>query len=237
MKCIYRTLIGVLSIACASSAFAQQAGTAAASSSTTTSPAPSAVAPAPAVHAVLLSDPTPNVLRAGTPIALKMSEGLTTEKKKLRTGQRFQMEVAEPVLVNGQVVIPAGSPAVGEVTQVRNKGMWGKSGYIGAQALFVRANGRQIRLTGQFDDKGVTGTAGVVAAIALVPVVGFFTTGTSARIPMGSGIKAFIDEDVEVAFAPAAANSPMTVPAAPASASPPPAIAPVAAAAAVSGGK
>lgn len=205
MKSHSRALAGVLSIACASGAFAQAPQLA---------PAGQPAATAPATRAILLSDPTPNVLRAGTPIALKMSEGLTTEKKKLRTGQRFQMEVAEPVLVNGQVVIPAGSPATGEVTQVRNKGMWGKSGYIGAQALFVRANGRQIRLTGQFDHKGVTGTAGVVAAIAFVPVVGFFTTGTSARIPMGSGIKAFIDEDVAVAFAPAAAPAPMTVPAA-----------------------
>lgn len=182
-----------------------------------------AAAPAPAV---IMTDAAPNVLRAGTPISLKMAQELTTQKKKLRTGQRFQMEVVEPVTVNGQVVIPAGSPATGEVTQVRNKGMWGKSGYIGAQALYVRANGRQIRLTGQFDDKGVTGTAGVVGAVALVPIAGFFMTGTSARIPMGAPVKAFIDEDIAVAFAAPAA--PMTViPVAPAAA---PAAAPVPAA-------
>lgn len=55
---------------------------------------------------------------------------------------------------------------------------------------------RSIRLTGTFDDKGVTGTAGVVGAAVLVPVAGFFLTGTSAKIPMGSGLKAFLDEDV-----------------------------------------
>jgi hypothetical protein len=42
----------------------------------------------------------------------------------------------------------------------------------------------------------VTGTAGVVAAVAFVPVVGFFTTGTSAMIPMGGAVKAFLDEDI-----------------------------------------
>ena len=174
--------------------------------------APTALPPVAAPTSnVILTSTAPNVLRAGTPIALRMAEGLTTEKKKLRTGQRFQMEVAEALVVNGVTVIPAGSPATGEVTQIRNKGMWGKSGYIGAQALFVRANGRQIRLTGQFDDKGVTGTAGVVAAIALVPIAGFFTTGTSAKIPAGSGIKAFIDEDIAFAVDPSAAPTPMTV--------------------------
>lgn len=161
-----------------------------------------------------------NVLRSGTPVPLKMLEPLTTEGKKLKVGQRFNMEVAEPVLVNGNMVIPAGSPAVGEVTEVRNKGMWGKSGRINARALYVRANGRQIRLSGQMDDKGVTGTAGVVGAIALVPVAGFFMTGTSARIPLGAPVNAFIDEDI--AFTPGVQPAPMalapTAPAQPATA-------------------
>lgn len=145
-------------------------------------------------------------------ISLKTSEPLTTEGKKLRVGQRIQLETAEAVTLNGQIVIPAGSPVVGEVTDVRNKGMWGKSGRINARVLSVRANGTQIRLTGQFDDKGVTGTAGVVAAIAFIPVAGFFTTGTSAKIPLGSNVTAFLDEDITVAFAPSpAAAAPMMV--------------------------
>lgn len=165
--------------------------------------------------AVILGSGATNVLRAGTKIALKTSEPLTTKGKKLRVGQRFQLEVAEAVTLNGQVVIPAGSPATGEITDVRNKGMWGKSGRINARVLFVRVNGRQIRLTGSIDDKGVTGTAGVVASVALIPIAGFFTTGTSAKIPLGSPVTAFLDEDITVAFAPTAA-APMVPAAAPA---------------------
>jgi hypothetical protein len=77
--------------------------------------------------------------------------------------------------------------------------MWGKSGRIEARLLNVRVGDRLIRLSGTFDDKGVTGTAGVVAAIVFVPVVGFFVTGTSANIPAGSGVKAFLDEDLRIA--------------------------------------
>ena len=144
-----------------------------------------------------------NVLRAGTEIPLLMREELTTKEKKLRTGQRFQMEVASSITKNGIVIIPAGTPAVGEITEVRNKGMWGKSGYIGARVLSLRLGDRQIRLNGTFTDKGVTGTAGVVASIALIPLAGFFTTGTSAKIPMGSGVKAFLDEDIAFRAVPA----------------------------------
>lgn len=176
-------------------------------------------APAP----VITQAPTTNaVLRAGTPVALRMMEEITTKKKAARVGQRFMMEVAEPVVVNSVTVIPAGTPAWGEITGVRNKGMWGKSGKLDARVLYLRANGRQIRLTGTFDDKGVTGTGGVVASVALIPVAGFFVTGTSAVLPKGGTVGGFIDEDVELSFANAApaplevpaAAPPMTVPAA-----------------------
>ena len=180
--------------------------------------ATSAAAQAPAP--MIVGGEPSNILRTGTPVALKMSEMLTTKGKNLKVGQRFQMEVAEAVLLNGQVVIPAGSPATGEVTDVRNKGMWGKSGKINARVLHVTANGRQIRLSGALDDKGTTGTAGVVAAVALLPIAGFVTTGTSAEIPVGAPVKGFIDEDVAIAFAPGAAPAPMLVKETPAPAKP-----------------
>lgn len=141
-----------------------------------------------------------NILRTGTPIVLTLSEELTTKGKNLRAGHRFRLQVAEPVMVNGMVVIPAGSPAIGEITDVRNKGMWGKSGKLNARLLSVTVNGRSIRISGQFDDKGVTGTAGVVGAVAFVPVAGFFLTGTSATVPVGTTIPGFIDEDVPLAM-------------------------------------
>jgi len=47
--------------------------------------------------------------------------------------------------------------------------------------------------------QGVTSTAGVVTAIALLPIAGFFVTGTSAQIPAGSGGKAFLYEDLTIA--------------------------------------
>jgi hypothetical protein len=155
------------------------------------------------------------VLRAGTAVQLRLMEEVTTKKKAARVGQRFMLEVAAPVEVNGVVVIPSGTPAWGEVTEVRNKGMWGKSGQLNARLLYLRVNGRQIRLTGSFDDKGVTGTAGVVGAIAFVPVAGFFMTGTSAEFPKGGEVGGFIDEDVQLAIA-NAEPAPMQVGATPA---------------------
>jgi hypothetical protein len=169
---------------------------------TATAPA-SVIAPA-APQAMILSNPAESVLRAGAEVPLRMSETINSNNKSLREGARIHLEVAQPVMLGSTVVIPAGSQATAEITEVRHKGMWGKSGRIEARVLNVRVGDRLIRLSGTFDDKGVTGTAGVVTAIALVPIAGFFVTGTSAQIQAGAGVKAFLDEDLRIAVAPAA---------------------------------
>ncbi|WP_081774198.1 hypothetical protein [Sphingomonas sp. URHD0057] len=176
------------------------------------------VAPAPALPAPPIAAPVMvnAILRVGTVVPLRLSEELTTKGKKLRVGDRFHLETSEAVMVQGVNVIPVGSPAMGEITDARNKGMWGKSGHLAARLLYVTVNGRQIRLSGAFDDKGVAGGVGaaLVSGIVFLPA-GFFMTGTSARVPMGSVVKGFVDEDVPLAM-PVAALAPMQVGGAPA---------------------
>lgn len=173
---------------------------------------PAVAQDAPAVSPVLPASPAPAiapppaaqgnaVLRTGTEVPLILLEELTTKGKKLRVGSRFRLETSEPVVVEGVTVVPAGTPAVGEITEVRNKGMWGKSGKFTARLLYLTVNGRQVRLSGGFDDKGRAGGVGAVAvsALAFLPA-GFFMTGTSAMLPAGTEVKAFIDEDVPLAI-------------------------------------
>jgi hypothetical protein len=172
-----------------------------------TVPAPQTLPAAPIAAPVM----TTAILRVGTEVPLRLSQELTTKGKKLRVGDRFHLETSEPIMVQGVNVIPVGSPAMGEITDARNKGMWGKSGHLAARILYVTVNGRQIRLSGAFDDKGVAGGIGAVAVSAIVFLpAGFFMTGTSARIPAGSVIKSFVDEDVPLAM-PVAALAPMVV--------------------------
>ena len=202
------------------SVFAFAAAAAAQAAAPQAAPAPQAtiqsapvatVAPA-APQAVIVSPAGNSVLRAGTEVPLRMEEGLDSNDKTIREGQQFHMTVANDVMLGNMVVIPAGSIATGEISDLRRKGMWGKSGHISARALNVRVGDRLIRLTGNFDERGTTGTAGVVAAVAFVPIAGFFMTGTSAKIPAGGGVKAFLDEDLTIA-APAA-PAPAVIPAA-----------------------
>lgn len=161
-----------------------------------------ASAGAASAQTVVMQQPVGNVLRTGTPVSLRLIEGVSTKEKLAKINDRVRMEVAEAVAVNGVVVIPAGSPAVGELTEVRNKGMWGKSGRLVGRVLTVNANGRTIRLSGTFDSKGGSGTAGAVATSAIIfAPAGFFMTGKSAQMPAGTIVRGFIDEDVPFAVA------------------------------------
>jgi hypothetical protein len=169
------------------------------------------IAPAAQTTPIVARVVTSAILRVGTEIPLRLTQELTTKGKQLRVGDRFHLETSEPVMVQGVNVIPVNSPAVGEITDARNKGMWGKSGHLAARVLYVTVNGRQIRLSGAFDDKGTAGGVGAVAVSAIVFLpAGFFMTGTSARVPAGTIVKSFVDEDVPLAM-PVAAQAPLVV--------------------------
>jgi hypothetical protein len=172
--------------------------------------APSAGAPVPMVVSAVQTPQS--VLRTGTELSLTLLHELTTKGKNLRVGDRVRLEVADPLLIDGTTVIPQGAPVAAEVTEVRNKGMWGRSGRFVVRLLNVNVNGRQIRLGGTFDDKGVAGGWGAAAVSALVFLpAGFFMTGTSALLPAGTTVKGFIDEDVPLILPAAAPPAPLTV--------------------------
>ncbi|MEO5775160.1 MAG: hypothetical protein ABIQ32_13730 [Sphingomicrobium sp.] len=171
---------------------------ASAGAQTVVNPQPQAAAQAQNV-AIVQQQASGNVLRAGAPVPVALSEFLTTKGKHLRVGQKVQLEVAQDVLLNGRVAIPARSPVEGVLTEIRNKGMWGKSGAIHLQIRSVTINGTNIRLKGDMDTRGETGTAGVVGAIVALPVAGFFVTGTSAEMPLNMPGRAFLDQDIALA--------------------------------------
>lgn len=140
-----------------------------------------------------------NVLKRGTEIRLETLRELNSNDSKV--SDRFDLEVTEDVKLNGKTVIPAGTRGVGEVVVAKRKGMWGKSGKLETRLLYLEVGEQRIRIAGAAGDKGKTGTAGVVASLAVVPVAGFFVTGTSAIIPPRTPTVATLDEDLPVRFA------------------------------------
>lgn len=192
---------------------AQSAPAPVAAPAETSEPQPVAPAPAPTAALVAPTAGTTGRLLAGAEVRLITRTELSSRTNTL--GERFDLEVVEPVTLNGQVVIPVGSVATGEVTRVRKKGMWGRRGILETRILHVRVADRLIQLGGAAGDRGRSGAGGAVAAVLLSPLivapfVGFFITGTSAVLPAGTSTVAYTQEDVDVLYAqPTEASSPV----------------------------
>ena len=158
-----------------------------------TDPSSVAVANAPAAaHGQL-------VLAAGTEV--RLATGVELHSMTARQGQIFPLTVTEDVRVGPYLVIPKGSPAAGQIARVGEKGMFGRSGKLDLAVLYVEVGGKRVRLTGQTRKKGKPGTAPVIAAAILVGEWSGFISGTSARVPAGAQLTAFVFEDVPLALA------------------------------------
>ncbi len=154
--------------------------------------APAVVPNAPAVaHGQL-------VLAAGTEV--RLATGVQLHSKTAHQGQVFPLTVVDDVRVGPYLVIPQGSPAVGQIARVGEKGMFGRSGKLDLAILYVEVGGRRIRLTGQTRKKGTPGTAPVVVTAILVGEWAGFISGTSAVVPAGSKLTAMVLEDVPLAL-------------------------------------
>jgi hypothetical protein len=85
---------------------------------------------------------TPQVLTipAGTRIRVQLAQTLSS--KESQTGDQFSGTLADPVVVNGQTVIPAGAQASGTVTEAKSQGRFKGQAILAVRLDSVRADGR-----------------------------------------------------------------------------------------------
>lgn len=156
--------------------------------------------PFQAVAAAKPGDPA-TTLPANTEVILAMNQDLTTKGAKVDVGTKFDLSVAYDVMMGDYVVIPKGTPAVGEVVWKKGKGAFGKSGKMEVEMRSINLNGRRIPVSGKYRQEGEGNTVATVASVALIWPVAPFVTGKSARIPQGRELKAYTIDALPVSLA------------------------------------
>lgn len=136
----------------------------------------------------------------GTPLRLVTRTEVSSKENK--PGDRLYLTVAEDLTYRGQVIVPAGSVAVGEVADMQRNGHFGKKGKLGIQLLHVETPSGPIRLSGRAGDEGTSATAVSIATIALVSWTGMFIHGTSAYLPSGTPVAGYLAQDLRFAARP-----------------------------------
>jgi hypothetical protein len=135
---------------------------------------------------------------AGTVVVLQIDDFLGASYS--RKGQTFELHLAEPIVVNGEVAVPAGVPGVGEVLRAKRPGFIGAEGGLVIAARYLDDNGVRIPLDPSLADKMGRNKSleavGVWAVGGLVPMILY--PGGDATIPLGTRAKTTVSTDVRV---------------------------------------
>jgi len=136
------------------------------------------------------------VLRKDTPVHLMVLNEVTTKTHDV--GHKFKLRVDQPIEIDGEIIVPVGATAWGEVLSAESSGNLGKSGKMAARLLYLEVNDQRVLISGETASKGKSGTAETVMGILGLGVFGLFAKGNNAKIKAGQLMTAFVSEDSEI---------------------------------------
>jgi hypothetical protein len=142
------------------------------------------------------------VLPANTEILVTLNSEVSS--KHMKVGQKFDVSVSRDVMIGNYVVIPRGTPGVGEITFRTGKGAFGKSAKMEIDLRHLSLGGREVPVSGHFRQEGQGNTGATVATAVAVGVFSAFVTGHSAVFEQGRELKGFTRESLPVSIQPAA---------------------------------
>gem|GEM_PF-960883 len=168
-----------------------------------TNPASAQGAPLPTAAATSITIP------ALTPVEIEILVDLGSKTSK--TGQIFPLRLAQPIVIDGRIVVPAGATGNGEVLDAKRGGMSGSSGVLILIAHDLAIDGRSLRLRSMHiaqtgDDHR---TAAAVTGV-LVGVFGLLVTGGETKVTAGTHALAKTADDFVIAPVNVAAPTPPT---------------------------
>ena len=140
------------------------------------------------------------VLPANTNVELEMVDAVSSKTSK--HGDMFKLRVALPVKSGDTVLIPAGTPAVGQVVHAEKSHGGGKAGELILAARYIDMPQGQIKLHSSFGAAGRNRTGAALATSIAVGVFGMFVKGKEIEIPAGGPLSARLAEDTTIAPTP-----------------------------------
>jgi hypothetical protein len=130
------------------------------------------------------------ILKAGTPVPIRLEETVTSES--CTVGQTVRFTVTRHVSVRDIIAIKAGSPVEGEIVHAEETGSLGKEGEISMAVRYATAvDGTRIPLRSQLSAHGDE-------RVALSWMVCPFIKGTKCQINAGTETKAYVDFDTKI---------------------------------------
>lgn len=164
-------------------------------------PAPQSYSPQP--YAPQSYQPSCCLVSAGTEVAVELLDKIAARDRK--AGDVFAIRLAAPLIIDGQVAIPAGTPGMGHVVQASGPGLGGKGAKLVVSADYLSVKGgtiplQGVQLTGTGKDHTVAADLASLGGWISMPLgfVGFAVTGDDIEIPAGTAAGAKVARDVNL---------------------------------------
>ena len=130
-------------------------------------------------------------LKAGTPVILATVE--TVSSKTTVSGNTIDFKVVTDVIVDGNVVIPAGTIAKVQASNVSKASAIGKGGEITVGINNINAlDGTLVPLSGANISASGKNKVGLAIVCGICTLFGFLIPGSQAELPAGSQTQAVV---------------------------------------------
>lgn len=138
---------------------------------------------------------------AGTVVVVEIVDQLSTRRQK--SGDRFALRLAAPLIIDGKVVLRAGTRGAGEVVESAKPGMGGKGGKLVLAARYLNRRGGRVPLQGLQLAAGGRDRSNAAQAVGLTGIafgplglVGLAISGGDVVFPHGTKATAKLADDV-----------------------------------------
>jgi hypothetical protein len=164
-------------------------------------------APAPAASPAVPQTSASVKVPAGTVVDIAIDEALSGSAS--HEGQTFRLHLAQPIVIDGLTVVPAGTEGAGEVIEAKGPGLAGRPGVLIIAARYLEFSGARIPLGHlRYGQTGHDNTGASMAVQIAVGLPGVLITGGDVKAPVGMAASARVTSDVVLPDAPAASAAP-----------------------------
>ncbi len=127
---------------------------------------------------------------AGTRISIRTIDAIDSTQNQV--GDRFQASLEEPIVVNGEEVVPKGVDVYGRLTQSKTTGTFAGKSQLGLELTGIVVNGRTVPLvTGEYQVAGKSRTASTakrtIGGAAVGSIIGAIAGGGKGAA-IGAGV-------------------------------------------------
>ena len=161
-------------------------------------PATPATASAPAPVAAPSITPATLHIPEGTELSLTFQDDVSSASASV--GDRFTIRSDEDITLADGRQLPAGLVGVGEVTAVKKKGMMGQAGDLSVRLDYLKVGSSRVNLRGSQGGSGQGSVGATVALTVIFGPLGLLKHGHDMIIHKGQKVKAYVDQDVDVAL-------------------------------------